>query len=413
MIVLIANSVIYWSTAFYFYRKDGLTIFSFLWFYYAVFSVFGVLLMKDDLYFVIEGISTDNEMHIIPYVYLYFSFLLITTPLKHIRRDSFSLSNNSFYNKETIQLCNILLKVSYIYLAVKFLQFYYVFQIGFGMMHELEGDDIIYPGAIGWFLRILNIIGRFVMVVLMPIVVFYTASGFIKGYICKRIFIRTIIVFCIGTLIVGIIGGSRGSMFFGLMSLTYYLLFFWGNIPSKYKHSFIIVAIALSIILYFIVIEITEYRFGDHLSVGDSILSYLGQVWPNANYRIWEQPTSHPMGKRFFPFIFGTSNLDSDYWYYHSNISGWLFHSIWGSFYTEFGEYLGFLFIILISLLFRLYLKKRKYHIYEVGIVFYFYYFCFTSLFNLAFSYMDYLGWLLSFGTAFFIRNSKLKRLFT
>lgn len=410
--VLVVNSILYWVTALIFRKKDGLTLFSFLWLYYAVFSVFGVILMKDDLYFSIEGVDSDAEMHIMPYIYMYFSFLLITLPLRHIRRDTIYLSPNLYNNKRALQLCKLLLAVSVIYLCLKFYQLYLVYQIGFGLMHELDGDSMIYPGAIGWLLRILNMIGRFNIIVLMPIAVYYTIYGYLRGYLNKKLFLEVVVVFGVATLIVGAVGGSRGSMFFGIMNLTYYVVFFWNVIPRKIKRTFFIITLAFSIVVYFIMMEITEYRFGDSMSVGDSILSYLGQVWPNANYRIWEQPTSYPMGRRWLPFLFGTTNLDSDYWYYHSNITGWLFHSVWGFFYTEFGEYIGFLFIILISLLFRMYLKKSRFFLYEIGVIYFFYFFSFTAIFNLALSYMDYLGWFLSFLFVVFIRHSNYKALF-
>lgn len=413
MNVLILNSFFYWLTSFYYLRKYGMSLISFLWLYFSIFTIFGVLLMKDDLYFQLQQIDPSEEIHILPYLYIYITFQLITLPLRRINQDSFQYSEDLYNNRLFSKICNFINTISILYVFVKIVQVIMVMQIGFGAMHELASDSIIYPGLVGLPMRIINLVGRINNMIIMPIVVYYVINGYVNKRFSGGYLAKMTSPYILGVLLMGFVGGSRGAIFFGLMSLSFFYVLFFKRIPRKVHIRIWVPLILFLIVAYNVAIMIAAYRFD--IDVSDSILSYLGQMWPNANYEVWQQPAYFPMGKRLFPVFFGANTgLDSDDWFYLTGVKGWLFVTVWGTIYTEFGEYISMLFFLGIFLLFNILLNKKRLYVFEIGLVSYIYFFCFSSLFGLSFTTSDYYGLFLTLGLIWYLKNSILgKRLFS
>lgn len=404
MEVLILNSAIYWGTTFFYYRKYGVSLISFLWLYYSVFTVFGVLLMVDDLYFRLQEINPSEEMHLMPYIYIYVTFQLITLPLRNIRQDSILYPKGIYDNLAFLNICRFLNIIAILYVIVKISQLFMVIQIGFGAMHDLGDDSIVYPGVIGVIMRILNLIGRINNMIVMPIVVFYVLNGYANGKFSGKYVTYMTLPYIMGVLLMGFVGGSRGAIFFGLLSLTFYYVLFFKSIPKAVHLKIWLPMLGFIFLAYTVSVMIASYRFD--IDVNDSILSYLGQMWPNANYEVWEHSSFHPMGKRLFPMIFGSTGFDSDDWFYVTDIKGWIFVTVWGTLYTEFGEYIPMLFFCGVYLLFNFMINKKDIFLYEVGLLSYIYFFCFSSLFGLSFTQPDYIGLMLTLFLIWYMKRS-------
>lgn len=89
-IILVINSIIYILTFIFFYRKDKMCVSTFLWLYYAFFSIFGAILVYDGLYFqVMDGLVIEQNRieHVswVPYILLYFTFYMFVTPFRNFK----------------------------------------------------------------------------------------------------------------------------------------------------------------------------------------------------------------------------------------------------------------------------------------------------------------------------------------
>lgn len=410
MEVLVFNSIIYWATTFYYYKKYGVSLISFLWFYYSLFTIFGILLMVDDLYFRLQEIDPSEEIHMLPYIFVYITFQLITLPLRRINQNSFLYSDRLYQNKFFLKICKSLNLIAILYVIVKVFQVYLVTQIGFGEMHEQEDDTIVYPGMLGSIMRVVNIIGRINNMIIMPIVIYYVLKGYAVKVFKGKFVARMTIPYILGVVLMGFVGGSRGAIFFGIMTLSFYYILFFYSIPRRVHFGIWIPFLLFLLIAYNVSALIAEYRF--NIDVNDSILSYLGQMWPNVNYEVWGQSIQHPMGKRLFPQFFGNTGYSSEDWFYQTNIKGWLFVTVWGTFYCEFGVFFSMLFFCFLFFLINSFVKKRLLII-EVGVLSYVYFFCFSSLFGLSFTTPDYYGLFLSLFLIWYLKHSVIgKKIF-
>lgn len=410
MYVLICNSIAYWLTAFFFRYKYGFNLLTFLWFYYAFFSSCGCFLMLDDVYFVFQRADKSIPICVEPYIYLYLSFWAITWPLKAITINKISVNQSLFRNDKLLSIVRKANILATVYVFVKLIQIYFVMQIGFGVVHDMEDSThIIYPGTAGMLLRFLNIIGRLNNMIIMPIVVLYIFKGYIAGCFTRRYTFKYIFPYCIGTILMGFVGGSRGAIFFGIMNVLFFFIILFDSLSSMIKRRLLVALVAFMAIIVIVVLQITTQRFEEQSDVvWYSILDYMGQMFPNINYKIWNQ-VEHPMGMRMFPALFGSKSFNNDYWFYQNNISGWLFSTLWGCLYIEFGKYVPLFILLVYYKIIRRYLRKNIFYIYDVVIIMYIYYIAFSSLFNYALSSTDYISLIL---IICFYKYAKAKKLF-
>lgn len=408
--IIAYNSLLYILTTLIMYKKSGINLMTALWIYFSFFSICSVLLLNDDLYYAIEGIDSGEKANITPYLLLYLSFLLITLPLRKFNVISVCIDESKYSNRRFHSIAKIAFNISVVYVIVKLIQISIVARIGFGIIHDMDSiDHIIYPGILGLIMKPLNLLGRVNNIVIMPMVVIYVLKGFTLKYFPASYTIRMITPYCIGTLIMGFVGGSRGAMFFGIMTLSFYVVLFYKYIPKKLFRRITLYATFLGFIIYTVMINITVERFGDGAStaVNDSILCYLGQMFPNITFKVWNH-VSHPMGHRMFPFIWGEPFNDSDYWYYKCNIYGWNFRSLWGHFYEEFGVVISIFILIVYNRIINRYLSKTHFKLYDVDFVSMIYYVGIIAVFNFCFTSADYIGFILALVVARYTLNRKL-----
>lgn len=411
MDVLIYNSILYWITALYFQKKYGFCLLSFIWFYFAVFSTFGYLLTVDDIYCYIHDEVPVKHYHIEPYIYTYITFLAITVPLRRYNPFSIKVPIHIFNDRKilhTIEVCNY---IAISYVMVKLIQIYFVASMGFGNMHDFDGDKIgiLYPGAIGWILRPFNLIGRMNNMIVMPIIIFIVLKGYTCGYYNKSYTLKHVVPYILGTTLMGFVGGSRGAMFFGIMTVSYFYVLFFNSLDKKFKRKINISLLLIAVIVVFVVLNITFQRqsnSGTEMLAYYGILDYLGMMFPNIEYKIWGHVT-HPMGARLFPSLVGTIPHDPDYWFDTCNIWGWLFPTLWGALYTEFGVIITMILVGSYYMVLRRYFKKKTYRIYDVPVVLFVYTFAFSSIFNLALTDSDYISFLLILLLVQYIKKTK------
>ena len=264
MIILIVNSLFYWVTFLYFYHKYKFSLLGFLWLYYAIFSVFAVFLLWDNLYFRVMYISESSieNMTMSPYIILYLSFLYITIPLKRIRFSNFIIDNTIYRNRSIRYFCVNCYIVEFVYILIKLYQAYLVSQVGFGSMHDMEDPDkLLYSGTFSFIIKFLNYLGRFITLVVMPFVTVYIINGFLKKYIRRSELIRCLFLYISASLAVGIVGGSRAQMFFTILQLIFFFILFKHELPHKLVRVICFWGTVFLILVISVTSQITNERF--------------------------------------------------------------------------------------------------------------------------------------------------------
>lgn len=396
MEILIINSLAYWITFSYFFYKYKLSILTFIWMYYSIFSVFGIFLLMDNLYFKVMDISENRieDITIVPYALLYISFLFISLPLKRVNFVNLVIDNRIYHNKMVRRFCQSCYFFEFIYILIKLYQAYLVSQVGFGSMHDMEDPDmLLYSGTFSVTIKILNYMGRIITLVFMPFVVVYIINGFLKKYIKKKELLYCLFLYIGASLAVGIIGGSRAQMFFAFMQLMFFFILFKNEFPPKLLRSVYILGFLFSCLIVFVTSQITVERFEDTQSMTplESVYRYLGEMWLNLSMDVWDKAAVHPMGVRMFGHLFIDSNLNYSYWYYKTDVHIWWFKTFLGDLQLEFGTFIAMLIIFIMGVFIRRCLKKQWYKLSDVGYVFFIYTFCIKNLFDLGISLISLL----------------------
>lgn len=191
------------------------------------------------------------------------------------------------------------------------------------------------------------------------------------------------IPYSISLLLKGVVGGSRGDMFFSLLEITFYYLLFKDYIGDSIKRKIRNLAIIVLALIVILTMSITTERFGEsNVTVFDSILRYLGEMWPNLGYEYWDRVNEHPYGE----FLFSTFGPNEDkiriYWFYKTGVHTWWFFTILGRLYFEYGKFLAVLIILFIGSIIKKILDKKLYYLADIGFIVFLYNLCVSSLFN-------------------------------
>lgn len=392
MLILCINSVAYWLTFLRFWKKDGFIPSTTLWLYYAFSSIFGVILVSNDLYSKVmekDFSHLYDDLSIEPYLYLYVTFFLFVTPLRKIKLENLDLSNVGICKSKLMQICNVCCFFELIYMTIKLLQIGIVSAIGFGNFHDLGGDKadaILYSsaGAVGMVMAIFNYIGRFLNISIMPYVICFVGYLFVTKSIKRKKFLYMVLPYCIAVVLKGVVSGSRAGMFFSLMEVGFYYILFYRYFDSDIKRKINLLAISFSVLLIFVTSQVTVERFGDRsFTPFESIVRYLGEMWPNLGLEIWDNVHTHPNGEFLFSTFSGNENDEILKWFNKTGVHTWWFYTIVGRLYFEYGKLWTITIILAAWAFIRIYFRRNKFYLCHIGIAVFLYNFCVSNLFNL------------------------------
>lgn len=418
-IILIVNSLIYILTFIYFFRKDKMCVSTLLWLYYAFFSIFGAILVYDGLYFqVMDGLDIEQyrieHVSCVPYILLYLTFYMFATPFRNLKLSKIDIVHLGINITSFLKFCNLCCYFEIIYVIVKIIQVGIVGAIGFGNFHDMSvtdggGDAVLYSGPLAPVMQIFNYIGRFINLVFIPYVLVFLTFNYVKGILPKSAFLKCFVPYSVSLLLKGVVGGSRGDMFFSLLEITFYYLLFKDYIGSKIKRKIRMAAIFMASLIIIVTISITDERFGEsNMTVWNSILRYLGEMWPNLGYEYWGHVNEHPYGE----FLFSTFGPNEEkirlYWFYKTGVHTWWFFTILGRLYFEYGKILSVLIIAFIAGIINVKLKKKKFYLADIGIIVFLYNLCVSSLFNfIIIRPVDMFGLVMMYIFSLFLRPKK------
>lgn len=387
-ILLIAlNAIVYLLTSIYFYKKDGLTIHSFLWFYISLFALGSVNLLRNGLYFrVMEShqFSPSDQISIVPYILCYILNFIMLYPIRKIR-----IANISYLphrGKYVDQLIDFVLIIEILYLVLKMCQMTVVLSYGLGAFHDLGSDSqnqILYGSY--RFLQYFNYLGRYVNTVIMPMLLAYQLLAYKNHLERFGKFKILFYLFCLNSCLVGLVAGSRATITFGFLNILFFCILFKNIYPRSFFKKLKGLFIFFLAFFLFLFVVIALQRMGDEMTGYESMARYSGESFLNLGYEYWNLCMQHTKGLiTFGSFIPGSKDLA----YYLSNVHTYWFATVYGYLFVDFGPYIPLLFAFLLSISINKFIKKG-FTISKLCLILYYYQLCYQIPFGWSFNALD------------------------
>lgn len=250
------------------------------------------------------------------------------------------------------------------------------------LLAQTEGSVYKYGAVEAWIVGFLSTFYN----ILNPLMLYYCIVQFIfnKGTINKK-FYYSIILFVFIVLLYNISQGARGGIFISTINLCVVFLPFWKNIQLRIKRKLLKGGILFLVLSGMYTITMTISRFLDNSSKETplgSFFRYIGEPFPHLGNKFWDQVIIHPLGSRFYPFIFGQHFSEAKYittnaenqavWGSITGVPILNYKTIYGDFYIEFGPIIGFIFIIFYAGLFRCFIHRNKISFAMVPLLYYY-----------------------------------------
>lgn len=167
-------------------------------------------------------------------------------------------------------------------------------------------------------------------------------------------------------------------MFWGI---AFYFIIFYPHFDRRLKHKsvFVILCLIGIIMVYSIVISFARLEDTSTETPFYSVIRYFGEAFPNLGNLFWGEVTRHPYGTRLFPYLFGLTYIEESvqdgyaFWQMFTGVPVLNFKTIYGDLYIEFGEFLPLVIVTFISLLFSLFLGKRKISFWKMALVYWYF----------------------------------------
>ena len=373
-IILAINAVIYLGLSIYFYKKDGLTVFTGMWMFFTLFAVGGFIIFLLGIYD--ERFSNLYPNYKIitfePYIYFLVSNFLLLYPLRSVKKTSSFLSEQ--YDTNAMEkIINIIVLFMVAYTLVKFsvyLKFSSMSLLDRRIM-SISGDSFIDRNKN----PLLWLVDYFMSITHMgatPFVLLYALRGIIKNYInIKRFFILIIITFSAPSLGF-IIASNRSGLVLMILNFLLFLILFYYEIDRYIRNQIIKILISATIPIIVVLYLITQERYeNSETSALVGVLSYFGEPFPNLGTFVYYDVSRHSYGMLLFPdyvkALTGiTMNIEGgldDYYKFWTNFTGvnaFVFKTYFGALYLEFGTLFALLFMSVLSCISTSYFAKAK-----------------------------------------------------
>ena len=372
-------------------RERHFSVYVLLWSIYAFTAVMGYVILKtDDWDYSNPNLGTTVSF--LPYVMAYLSLHLISYPFK-----GYNEANINYTilkpNKVMDSLCGIMI-VSYVFLGlVTGLTAYTVSStIGFGEAYEMVNEgasegtllrEVLGEGLFFWIYRICCWI-----VIPTPVFILYYL---IKMHYEKNRWNRYLFYIFLSQIrpvAQALIGGSRGALFFLLFDLLFYFIVFRRIISPHFdvKNGLILISVGVLFVVVFISIISSRIENKQGYVTQDdtrhSMMSYMGQSYPNLGAYYYDNINHNINGRRFFPEFF-TPDTESvyekmkmtrtEYWNMKMGVPMEKFKTFWGDWYIEFGFLGSIAGLLLLYFFFKIICFNHKYRLFAIPIlVFYF-----------------------------------------
>lgn len=388
MWVLICNALLYVFTTIVMYRKLGMRPFVFLWMFYSVFAVFGIILVSSRLYFVAFSMSAETPLSFEPYIYNYFCMMAMTLPLYKITGKEPGIKNATI-SPRSKRVFRVIFLIFLIYFGCKLFELSLYGNMGYAERHKMitqdgEGVKIGQHSAIIGYTT--GICAKLYSIV-YPLAMFYVLMLLRnKASILK---ITLLFALCVSPMLTGyVVNGNRAGMFYLMANLAFFFFLTKDYLSRKQLSRIYLLCGMLALLLFTFSSSISEERF-QHTDIGTtgSVLRYFGEVFPNLGYQYWNEVNNFTMGARKFSSYyslltginFNLQGFDETfaYWSFFTGVDCALFKTVFGDLYLEFGTVGALIFASIFSLIMFRVTKNSELSVYNLP--FYYYYFAFST----------------------------------
>ena len=399
---LLFNILLYLSaTLFLVYKYKKLNIIIFITLFYLSVSIFSLVIWINNIYYEATSKLIINDISYTPFIISFLIFVIIFSPITKFNENNikrFILPNNLQIILITVPAVVIGL-ILFIAIPIN------IFQLGlnfnFNTIYDVGKEYNI--GILPYYVEILFTIYSIFYPLLLFI--FFYVSAYYKEK--KMILFILVLVTFFPKIFYGIANVSRGMIFFSIFDYFIMLLLFKKFISNRIQNivkAFFLIVLAISVLFS---IFITFSRYGEGIMGYLSIFKYFGESFLNYNTIIWNHVSHHPMGERFFPDLFYSFNQTlvkfpnelskKLYFVGMTGVPIYVFKTLVGDIYVEFG-YLGMvLFSILISFLGKRYIiLENKFPIHRFIPLFFFYQLAVGGVFD--FIYQGHVRFLITVG---------------
>ena len=373
MNILLINTFIYVIAFIYFFRKKGVTIYTVLWFEFAIIAFLGYYTFEVGIYEYQFGPHRLSELTLLPYIFVFLGHLIAFEPFRKLNPN---LDTPIPYRKYTSVLLNLWIIAMTVYLILKISESIVTAAYGMGdYYNERSSEGVnLFDYSDNLWLKGINKIGDILSTPIIPFVVAYCVQCWKRReHTVKSLILITL---CFLPYVFGAAaGGSRTNLFFVLLNIMFFFLLYSKAISAKVRRIAVIISVGFVAIMFSYAMTITEERFGEKYENNiDPILRYFGEPFPNVGFQYYGKVKEHSWGLRRFGGIiddreFRTSNEKRDYWTKKTGVSAYYFSTYWIDMYIEFSEIGAFIFVILYALIIKK-LTGPKLTVYNMSFLF-------------------------------------------
>ena len=337
-----------------------------VWTGYTVSALMSYIALEGDFYYYKEE-TVLRTVTWEPLLFVLIFYLIVSIPIWKVDERNIDFSKINFNNSLFKSFVQFNLIFFVVVSALKIYELTVISSMSsFGELYEFYHDDsiqnrnlvaIIYQNRL---LQMISGVGGYYCPTMSPLLVVYYISRIARTHKLDSETILGIIIALIPVLISGVIGASRGSIFFSMFLLLFYYMIIRHYINKSTKR--IIVGVAVLVVALFVSISyaITDSRVeerGSSYTAGTDIMMYFGQPMINAGF-YYDKIYYHPKGLRWLDRLYGIRSDNpvisyQDYWNNKTGSEVQLFKTLFGDLYLEFGLIGAFVVVMLTTLMWK------------------------------------------------------------
>ena len=363
--ILLINALLYIVILLYFLRKKGLTIYTMLWFEFAIIAFLGYYTFEVGIYEDTFGTKRLSDLTMLPYLFVLFGYIIAFEPFRNI---STHLDTTIPYRKYTNFLLYLYIIVMTAYLILKIVEASVAVQYGLADTKNLGGDEgvSLFDYSDNIFLRRLNTVRYLFQVPLTPFIVAYCVQCWQRRERTLMTIILMVLCF-LPDIFASVSRGGRAGIFVAFMNILFFAILYLRQIPARVKKVGLIGIAGFLILAGSYSLAITEDRFQKADSPITPVLRYFGEAFPNFGFNYYGKLRAHTNGGFHFGGVTGDykkhrieSLGDAQKFYsIKTGVPMQNFKTYWGGMYIEFGEIGAFVFIIVYALIIKFLITPR------------------------------------------------------
>jgi len=385
--VLVINFLLYFLY-FLFAKRDTGVLFKALLFMFMFVSCSSIFIWETGIYeFIHYNYILSWNLSLTPFIYLFTLFIILFIPIKSFNEKKIEIIElDNTYKITTLGNFAIIYGIALFLVMVLFVDYNVALESASDVYKENEQGELVMPVFIYRFYTLHRLLYPFILLL-----------GFYFLSFKRDKWLMTVLMFLAAILpkvFVAIVTVSRGSLFFLLIELCICFLLFKKFIPQRTKRLLFIGSLVLLVILIPVVVQFTISRFqSNDYSPLMSVFKYFGESFINFNCTFWGNVEEYPMGEFKFPFVyqiwdephtFLSRRERYDFFSVMTGTNVFLFKTIVGDFYLEYGAVLGAIILIVVARLYSRLIRFKKQVRFSTLILFFYYYeLIFVGVFDL------------------------------